>query len=246
MRGRALAAAAAALALAACAKAGDPPVGDDAPDPDASGNPDDPDARDIDAAPGIDAMPVAVTLSQNTALTISSPNTLACASSDGLAPDPDFTLENHFYRAFRLIDHGVVGQFTATRVDLGIEQAETVAGSQTIQVKLHTAAGMFPGGALTQLHSQSVVVADTAVTTMPITLSAPVVVPASATLVLEIVGPAHATANNFFFPGSNSAGESRDSYLSAVDCGVADPVTYSSVDGTAVVHLVMTISGTAP
>lgn len=236
-----------AMPLAACASGGAPQTGDDVVDPDAADNPDDPDARPtIDAPPAIDAAPMAVTLTQSTAATITSPNTVACASSDSIAPDPDFTLENHFYRAFRLMDHGISGQFTATRIDLGIEQAETVAGQQTLTVRLHTAAGMFPGGALTQLHTQSVVVTDVAATVMPITLSAPVVVPPSSQLVLEVVGPAHATANNFFFPGSNTAGETRDSYIAAADCGIAAPVAFSTVDGTAVVHLVMTVSGTTP
>jgi hypothetical protein len=247
------AAVALSLSLAACATGNS--GSDDTDTPDASGNPDDPDAPPgtidappgtIDAPPGIDAMPQAVTLSQNTSMAITSPNTLACASSDSVAPDPDYTLENHFYRAFRLMDHGISGQFTATRVDLGIEQAETVAGQQTITVRLHTVAGMFPGGALTQLHTQSVVVTDVTSTLLPINLSSPVVVPASSELVLEIVGPAHAAANNFFFPGSNSAGETKDSYIAAADCGIGTPVTYSTVDGTSVVHLVMTVSGTAP
>lgn len=252
MRRLSLAAAVVGLALAACAtgnSGGDDSMGDDVVEPDAPVNPDDPDARDDDldaAPPDIDAMPMAMTLTQSTSTTITSPNTLVCASSIGTPPVTQYTLENHFYRAFRLMDHGISGQFTATRIDLGIEQAETVAGQQTLTVKLHTAAGMFPGGALTQLHTQDVVVTDVVSTILPITLTSPVVVPASSHLVLEVSAPAHAAVNNFFFPGSNAAGESRDSYIMASECGIATPVTYATVDGASMVHLVMTVSGTAP
>jgi hypothetical protein len=232
--------AAVALSLAACATAGSGGGGDD--NPDAADDPDDPDAADL---PQIDAAPMAVTLSQTTATNIVTPNTVVCASTIGDPPVTQYTLGNSFFRAFRLADHGISGQFTATRVDLGIEQAETVAGQQTITVRLLTNPA-FPGGTSTQLHSQDVVVTDVVTTIIPIDLSAPVVVPAGSQLVVEIVAPPHAAANNFFFPGSNVSGETREGYIMAPDCTVATPMSYPSVDGAAVVHLVLSVSGTAP
>ena len=229
-------------ALAACATGGSPQTGDDVDDPDAADIPGDPDARDIDAPPPIDAMPVPVTLTQSTSNTITAGNSLVCATGDPV----QFTVENQFYRSFRLVDHGVPGQLTVTRVDIGIEEADTVAGQQTLTLTLYTAAGMFPGGALTQLHSQPVVVPDQSLTILPVTLSSPVIVPAGAELVVEVESPEHTVAGNFFFPGSNALGESRDSYIMAAGCKITTPVTYATVDGAAMVHLVMSVSGTAP
>ena len=245
MRPLSLAGAVLLSAVAACATGGSPGGGDGGgdDDPDAADIPGDPDARDIDAPPNppIDAMPVPVTLTHSTSTTIVAANSVACATGD----PPQFTVANSFYRSFDLTGQGVPGQFTATRVDVGIEEAETVAGQQTITVRLYTAAGMFPGGALTQLHTQDVVVTDQTLTILPVTLSSPVVVPAGSILVLEVLSQEHTTAGNFFFAGSNAAGQTAPSYIAAAGCEITTPVTFADV-GFPNVHLVMSVSGTAP
>jgi len=239
------------LGLTACATAAsssDDVVGDDAPVPDADPNAPDSAPQPIDAMT-IDAAPQMVTLSQTTATTIVTPNTLACSSN--LNDVPQYTLENHFYRVFRLSDFGVTGQFTARHIDFAIEDASTTAGSQTITLRLHTMTGTVPTvAAMTLLYGQNVLVNDATSTAMGVDLTTPVVVPAGSTLVAEIFAPAHSSMGNFFYPGSNTGGESGPGYVRApgaspAGCNINEPVTFASVGGTGV-HLILSVTGTKP
>lgn len=234
------------LGLAACATAGggasDDVVGDDAPEIDA--DPSAPDARPpIDAADPIDASPMMVTLSQASSTMVVAGNTLVCSSNVNNVPE--YTLQNHFYRVFKLSDFGITTTFTAERVDFAVESADTVANSQTVTVRLHTMTGTtLNNAALTLLYGQNVTVADGA-TTMAVTLTSPVVVPAGSTLVLELFAPGFTTAGNFFYPGSNAASETGPSYIRGDDCGIAEPVAYSTV-GPDPVSLILSVTGTKP
>lgn len=241
------------LLFAACASAGagsgsDDVVGDDAPAPDADPGAPDSAPQPIDAMT-IDAAPTMVTLSQTTATNIVTPNMLACSSN--LNDVPQYTLENHYYRVFKLADFGISGTFTAKHIDFAIEQAETVAGSQTITLRLHTMTGTVPQVAnMTLLYGQNVLINDTASMSMGVDLTSPVVVPAGSTLVAEIFAPAHTAANNFFYPGSNTGGETAPGYVRApgaspAGCGINEPVTFSSVGGASV-HLLLSVTGTKP
>lgn len=235
-----------ALALvlvAACATAG----GDDVPiDPDADrpdGDPTRPDAPAIDAAPPdanpIDAAPMAVTLSQSTNVTtIVDGNSAACNQGN-------LTRENSYYRAFPLAGSGISGQFTATRVDVGIEQADSLTGSQAIQVRLHTLTGTMEAGTMTLLHGQNVTVADQVLSVLPVTLTSPVVVPAGSTLVVEVFVPDGLAAENVFFIGSNALGQTADPYIKAATCDIPTPQTFASL-AFPQTHVVLTVSGTTP
>lgn len=257
-------------ALAGCAQGSSPGTGDDvgddivehdAPpaDPDAAPSTDGPtidphiDAADIDAAPidamPIDAMPidappapVAVTLTQNTATTVTAGNSVSCHAGG-------ITADNSFYRVFTLANHGVSGQFTATRVDFGIEEINAGTGTTlNVDVRLHRLNGAMTLANLTQVHTQSVPLNETLdLQNVSITLSAPVVFAAGSTVVLEVHVPDGDAAQNTFFLGSNAAGESAPSYLRTpdVNCGVPEPATYASL-GFPNVHLVMSIAGTTP
>ncbi len=234
------------LGLAACATAGggasDDVVGDAAPTIDA--DPSAPDARPpIDAADPIDAAPQAVTLSQSTAQTITALNTLACGNANS-------TLENHYYRVFKLSDFGISTAFTAERIDFAVEDASTVAGTQTVQVRLHTLSGTTPLVAnMTLLYGQNVVVPDTATNTIVgVVLTSPVVVPAGSTLVLELFSPGSTQTGDYFYAGSNAGGETGPSYIRAppAGCDLAEVTPYSTIDGTGMVHLVMSVTGTTP
>jgi hypothetical protein len=242
-----------AALLVACAKGsgglGDDTGGDDTVDP-IDGPPaidsrPPPDAEIPDAeVPDADLTPRAVTLNQTTSTALAIPNTLVCANSVNNVVQ--FTRENHFYRAFRLADHGVTGAYTATRLNLAIESADTLAGTQNLTVRLHrVSSGTFPTGQLQQLHTQVFAIADVANTVVPLTFSAPVVAPAGSTLVVQVTSPDYTTAGNFFFPGSNTAGESGPSYVMASACGINSPTAYTQViDPASSVHLVLTVDGT--
>ena len=203
---------------------------------------------DIDAPPGtIDAPPVpidapaiqTITLSQGPT-TITADNSLACTQTA-----TGYTSENSYYRAFRLADHGVNTAFTATRVDLGVENAVSgTGGSQSVQVKLYTVSGAFPAGVLTQIAGQIVTVNNTTSgITIPVTMSPPGVAAAGSTLVAEVYVPDGRPVGNTFFIGSNTAAETGPSYIRAPDCSATNPVTFAST-GNPGVHIVLTVTGT--
>lgn len=224
---------------------GDDIVGDDAPDIDANPN-DPPDAEPNDPPPDAEpSEPQAVTLSQATSPTVMTANTLVCSSNVNNVPQ--YTLENHFYRVFRLSDFGISTTFTAQQVVFAVEDASTTTGSQTVTVRLHTMTGStLTNASLTLLYGQNVLVNDTTLATIPVTLTTPVVVPAGSTLVLELFAPAHSAQGNFFYPGSNTSGESGPSYVRADGCTIPEPSTYATVAPAETVHLIMSVSGTKP
>jgi hypothetical protein len=222
------------LALAAACATGSPGLEEEVP-VDAA----------LDAAPP-DAGPVEVTLSQTTSDTIVAPNTVACVRS--IDQVPQNTLENRFYRSFPLAVHGVTGQFSAARIDLGVEEATAGGGTQTINVRLHTVQGAFPSGTLSLLREVPVAVTNTNSTPriVEVPLAPPVVVPGGGTLVVEVHAPELPTGG-FFFPGSNRAGESAPSYVMATDCNVNSPTPFTSVaPAGSTVHLVLSVTGTTP
>jgi hypothetical protein len=260
------------VAMAACAKGGQ--AGDDTGDdttihPDAPGQPIDssqppidgpPIAIDgppgtIDAPPAIDAMPIDAmpidappqpqprTLSQSNSMTITSPNTVACGATDG-SGNP-YTDDNQFYRAFSLTASGITGQFTAQRINLGIEEANVTAGSQPITITLSTVAGAFPGGTLTTIGSQVFTINNATGVTLPLTLTTPAIAPAGSTVVVEIASAGFASGTNTFYPGSNALGETGSSYISSAGCGVTTPTTFTAA-GFPGVDLVLTVDGTTP
>jgi hypothetical protein len=198
----------------------------------------------IDAPAGnIDAALVTVTLSQNSATTITAANTVSCNAAN-------ITAENSYYRVFQLSTFGVTRPFTAQRVDFGIESADAEIGtSQTVQIKLHTLNGAFVTGNLTNVAGQNVAVADTATgTVLPVALSPAPVIQPNATLVAEIFVPDGDVDNNgvgnSIFIGSNTAAETAATYIRAPDtgCAITQPATMSSI-GFPNVHVVLTVTG---
>jgi hypothetical protein len=123
-------------------------------------------------------------------------------------------------------DHGISTAFTATRVDFAIEEANATAGSQTVQVRLHTLSGAFVRSNLTTLTDQTVTIPNQSLTSMAVTLSPPRVIPAGSTLVFEVFSPNGTVTGNTFYLGSNTATETGPSYISpATGCVITEPAT---------------------
>lgn len=192
------------------------------------------DARIIDGPPA----PQTITLSQSSSTAITALNSVACANNTSGA-----TRENSYYRVFRLSDFGVSTAFTAQRVDVGIEEADSLTGTQTIQVRLYTLNGGFTLPNLTAIAGQTVTIANTALSTTQVTLAPAGVAPAGSTVVVEVFSPDGNTNGNIFYPGSNAAAETGPSYIRAPDCGAAQPATFASLSQPQV-HLVLTVTGT--
>ncbi len=195
-----------------------------------------PDARPIDAPP----TPQPVTLSESTATTITAGNTVACSNNT-----TGYTDDNSFYRNFPLANFGITQTLTVTNVTFGIEQSTPAGATQNVDVNLETLTGTMETGTRTVLRTQTVPIGNISAVSFPVTFSPPVVVPAGSQLVVELHSPDGTTAGNIFYPGSNSAGESAPSYISAAACSVNAPATYASI-GFANVQLVMSVGGTTP
>jgi hypothetical protein len=252
------------LVFAACAtgasNTGDT-TDDDSTAPDAhTGGPPDahtgaPDAME-QGTPDANVGPTPRTLTQSNSTSITDQHTIACSVSDTTTGLVQYTRENRFYRVFDLPALGITTTYTATRVDFGVETAQSTTGSLTVQVKLHTlnqapGASSFPLSALNQLYGQNVTItAGTALNTQQVTLSSPVVVPAGSRLVVEIFSPDMSGPGNgnYFYPGSNPSGETGPSYIAATDCGFADPTRFSALglSPDPLVDLVIQVQGTTP
>jgi hypothetical protein len=179
--------------------------------------------------------------------------------------------DNFYYRAFNLPAFGIGTGFEVQSIDIGIEEATagiTAAskggppnasgkasiskktsparpsgGSQPVTVNIYTSSMAFPAGfpgSLTLIGTASIMVADQSGTILnvPITGTAP----AGSELVVEVFTPNGQATGNFFFIGSNSAGETGPSYLRAPDCGITAPTPTGSI-GFPEMQIVMNVNG---
>jgi len=181
-------------------------------------------------------MPGAQILSQTNSNSIGPVIQIGCQSG-GL------TTENSYWRSYDLSTYGLAGALTINSVTFGIETANASGPTQTVDVRLYTSAGAFPGGARTLIASQTVQVPDQTNSLFTVNLTTPPTVPANAIVVFEVHTPdGRAPANNAFFIGSNNLGQTQPCYISAADCGVPTPVTLASL-GFPDMHIVMNIAG---
>lgn len=157
---------------------------------------------------------------------------LSSASCGGLAG----TTENHFFRTFTLSDFGIDGDFEVSDVSFGVEQAT----AQTLTVNLHTLDGALTFANLTQIGTADVAIPASTLTMISVPVTGEV--PAGATLVVEVVSANQQANGGVFYIGSNGAGQTAPSYLSATDCALPEPATTDSI-GWPDMHIVMNVSG---
>ncbi|SDS20549.1 S8 family serine peptidase [Jiangella sp. DSM 45060] len=178
---------------------------------------------------------VTQTLTHSASQAIVAGNAIACSADDGAT-----TSANSYLRTFTLADFGVDDAFDVTQVEFGVESL-TVA--QDLTVALYTLtdpaapltrANLTPVGSATQtLQPQRQTLA-----TVPVTGT----IPAGATLVAEVSAPDLSGVGGFW-PGSNRAGQSAPTYLTAPGCDLAEPADLATL-GFPYVHLVLNVVGT--
>jgi hypothetical protein len=182
------------------------------------------------------------TLTQSSSQTITPGNSTACIQNG-----TGYTLENGYWRAFALTDMGIAGAFAVCEVQLAIESATANlvgggGGTQPLTVLLFTSDPAFPGGALTQIGSADIGVADQtgAILGVPVTG----VAPAGSQLVVEISIPDGTAAGNMFLIGSNAEAQTGPSYISAPDptCDIPTPMPTGDV-GHPDMHIVLNVIG---
>ena len=178
----------------------------------------------------------AVTLTESTSQTITPSNSVACTSAGR-------TLENHYWRSFNLDTLGVVGGFTVTSVELGIENATAGGGgpSQPYNVNVYSnVGGPFPAGTLSLVGSIATVIPNQVATIFSVPVTG--TVPYHGELVVEVSIPDGIPAGHVFFAGSNASPETAPTYLSSPPCGIPNPTTLASV-GYPDMHIVMNVLG---
>jgi len=174
------------------------------------------------------------TLAEGT-MTITPGNSVACTSGG-------FITDNHYWRAFALVDLGVATDFSVCSVTIGVEEATSGGGSQPITINLYTSDPAFPDGALTLIGTTSSTVADQTLSLDSFAVSG--TARAGSQLVVEIFTPNGHEAGNRFFIGSNPDAESAPSYISATDCGFPTPVPTAEILHPDM-HIVITVEGNA-
>jgi predicted outer membrane repeat protein len=170
------------------------------------------------------------TLTQSTSQTITQFTSIACLLGSTYHHD------NSYWRAFTLSQ-----SLNVTSVEIGIEQATATSGSQPLTVNIYeNTGGVFPSGTRTLRGTASVSVSNQSLTKLNIPITASL--PKNAQMVVEVFTPSGVASGNVFFMGSNSSGQSGSSYLSAANCNLSAPVTFTSI-GFSNVHLVMNVIG---
>lgn len=165
----------------------------------------------------------AVTLWQNTnTTTITATNSISCNLSG-------IHRNNSFWRAFTPSAYGEIGTFTVSNVIIGIEEATAPSGSQPITVNIYAnTGGVFPAGTRTLIGTTNATVANGNLFFQTVAVAvAPQLV--TTQLAVEVFTPDGTTAGNRLFIGSNALGQSAPSYISAADCGVANPTNLASI-----------------
>ncbi|HEX8106187.1 MAG TPA: hypothetical protein VF516_00605 [Kofleriaceae bacterium] len=196
-----------------------------------------------DASP-FDAPPQQVTLTQTANNAITKDNSFACV-------DAGSTLQNSYYRVFKLADYEITTTLHVIQVDFGIQTAAAGggAGSQPATVHIGSYAGT-PGGTTLDLsqvrmiNSANIKIPDGSATGMTVPITADIAPGTS--VIVELAIPDGTAAGNKFFVGTNTDTERAPGYTSEPDCGVTQPTSMQSIADDNMfgnVHLVMTLTG---
>jgi hypothetical protein len=160
-------------------------------------------------------------------------NSIAC-SYDG------FHFENSYLRVFDLAAYDINYDFAISRVEIGIEKAIGVNGTQPAFLNVYTVGKDLDWDTLSILASVDLSVPDSELSILSIPISAQV--PAGSIMVVEFLTPRGYGYNNSLFVGSNPENQTGPTYLSAPDCGYPDPTPTESI-GFPDMHLVMNVYG---
>lgn len=189
-----------------------------------------------DAAPHLDSPtgPVTQTLSQSTSNTDDGSGIACGVAASG------YTVKNSFYRVFTLSDYGVTGVFHVSGVDF---VASGVTNSPPIRVSVGTYNGTVSsaslGGTITLAQSANIN-PSTGTNSIHVPLTADI----SGNLVIEIDQTTDGnTTNGYqFYPGANTAGETKPGYIMSTGCNVNTPTNITTAAGSTV-NLIMSVTG---
>lgn len=164
-----------------------------------------------------------VTLTQNT-------SSVALASA-GVACNPGG--DNAFYRVYDLTALGYTNDLILNNIKFSVQSS---AADRLVTVSAYTLTGALTDANLTLLGSTTVT-ATTSTSIIDYTAAmGGLIVPGGSTLVLSYA--VASSPNNAFIPGANAAGQSAPVFIKAVDCGIAQPTSFTAV-GFPNVHVIL-------
>ena len=150
-------------------------------------------------------------------------NSISCSD-----PGSGFTYENHYTRTFDLPGLGIDGFVDLCEVQIAVEGAISIDGTQVVTVYLYsTAPGTFPVGVLTPIGTTVVDLPDQALTYVSVPITA--TVPSGSELVVDVASEDGVVTGSAFSIGSNNEGQTAPSYLTAPDCGIVTPTDLADV-----------------
>ncbi|MEM7261309.1 MAG: hypothetical protein AAF488_04910, partial [Planctomycetota bacterium] len=178
-------------------------------------------------------VPDAVISQSTDPATITPLNSVSCNAA-GLHAD------NSYWRSYDL-----AAGINITGVEFGIEDATAgpLFDTQPAVVRLYTdptPGGPAPVADLVLLREVTFEVADAAAELFCIGIDPPESVAGGTTLVVELFTPDGQADGHSFFMGSNAAGQSGISYLSAAACGLAEPGDTAGI-GFADMHIILNV-----
>jgi S-layer homology domain len=177
---------------------------------------------------------------QNASLTPEPLTSIACIIQDGT----DRHYDTSWWRAFRLADYGIAGDFAVCEVNMAIELADDGGGTgqpMTINLWLNSEECPFPGGTRTLLGTTTINVTDQSLTNLSVPVTG--MVPALSEFAVEIAVPDGTEAGDVFFAGSNTAAQTRPTFVSSVACGLPNPTDLASI-GFPDSHVIIQVFGT--
>lgn len=161
---------------------------------------------------------------------------VACATNGGLV-----TSANGYLRHFTPADFGVVGELAVTAVSFGVEGM--LGRDVTVTVNLYLLAdpdGPFSYANFGPIGSAEATLAAARMSLVEVPVAG--LVPAGATLVVEVAAPETRTGGLFL--GSHPGAQSAGSYLRAEACGLPDPAPLDAL-GAPDMQLLLNVTGEA-
>jgi hypothetical protein len=176
---------------------------------------------------------------QNASTTPEAQTSIACIIQDGSFRHFDTS----WWRAFRLQDYGLEGDFGICAIDMAIETAVSGDGNgqpMTVNLWLNSEDCPFPGGTRELLGTATINVTDQDLTNITVPVFG--TVPALREVAVEIAIPDGVEANDVFFAGSNTAAQTAPTYISSQACSLPDPIDLAAI-GFPDSHVIITLVG---
>ncbi|MCP3918997.1 MAG: hypothetical protein GY711_25920 [bacterium] len=179
-------------------------------------------------------------------------NTTIVVGSVACLNNPQGITDNSWWRLYDPVQCGLTGDYEIKSAIFSVEDSNSQAGSTPITVNVRDGSAFPVVANMPILGTSAVSVSDTTVpqqTFVTAVFSPPLLVPAGTVVAIELFAPNGQPQGDFFFVGSNPFGETAPTYISAIDCGLVDPVPLGSV-GFPNMHVILDLeccpAGTPP